>query len=458
MKKCDYCKSTENVQSVQIADKIEGLACKNCRDIYQNKEWKKESFKLIDQVEEYIESFVDPIIEFVEDEGEKPRTICIDFDGVIAEHSDTHEMPTEVITGAKEGLNWLKKHGWTIIIFTCREDDNELQEFLNKFDFPYDHINCQPGKLGPKPLADIYLDDRAIEFDGDWGFALEKIENFCPWHKRGDGIVKLSAKLPSFEMSSGESERYKETLQKFFSQPLETGFENYSNEEIWSWLESLKRYYNKELEEYELRGLTKEDFHDLVITSFIQSGRRDLDLDSIKKSLEMGIYPPISFNELKKVELATLELQDRKISTERPHEIEEVEETFQTMKEVLPFSSSVFAQKIKERRHYLCKTCEEPIADVKPIQYLGGWYHMNCLMPPNIKKASEDSYNPASNFESQIEDDNTKYKNDTNEKEHKPRRQNWYKRDDINEVWQDGDQDEYPREDKFVHKPSKIYN
>lgn len=252
---------------------------------------------------------LDPVINFADDDDVKSRTICVDFDGVIAEHSNCKDLPDKLIDGAEKGLGWLNEHGWEIIIFTCREDNEELRSFLSENSVPFDHINHQPNRNHPKPLADVYLDDRAIEFDGDWGFAIENIENFCPWHK------KKTARLIA---------------------------------------------------------------------------------------------------------------------------------------------------KIKETRHYSCKTCEEPIL-ARPIQYLGGWYHMDCLMPSKeafLRLAAEDSFNPAHNAESEIEDpDDTRHRNDTNQKEHKDRRKNYYNRDDINEVWPIGtDQSEYPSKDKQVHKPSRIYN
>ena len=256
---------------------------------------------------------VNVVVKFADDEDKKTRSICVDFDGVIADASVPYPDIGNLVEGAEKGLQWLHNQGWEIIIFTCREEDDKLRDFLEEHDIPYDHINTQPGRDHPKPFADVYLDDKAIQFEGDWGSTVEDIEEFCPWHK--------------------------------------------------------------------------------------------------KKAVKL-VY------------------------------------------------------KIKETRHLSCKTCKEPIFRDRPIQYLGGWYHLDCLMPPKeasfnptLRLAAEDSFNPSNNNESELEDDDdTSLSNDTNQKDHKDRRKNLYSKDDINEVWPGGGQDEYPREDKYVHRPSKIYN
>ena len=52
----------------------------------------------------------------------------------------------------------------------------------------YDYINCNPnqpvGSDKGKLIADVYLDDRGITFEGNWNDSIEKIINFKTWQKK----------------------------------------------------------------------------------------------------------------------------------------------------------------------------------------------------------------------------------------------------------------------------------
>lgn len=87
--------------------------------------------------------------------------ICVDLDGVIAEGADyPFYADCRVVSGAVEYLESLRDSGWYIIIYTSRwEQDREVTEWwLKAHQIPFDKLI-----LG-KPLADIYLDDKAIRF------------------------------------------------------------------------------------------------------------------------------------------------------------------------------------------------------------------------------------------------------------------------------------------------------
>lgn len=116
------------------------------------------------------------------------KTVCIDFDGVIHDYSkgwqgvDVFDKPIE---GAAKGTMFLKSKGWTIIIFTTRNDTPALREFLDNNHIHYDYINYNPnqpkGSEKGKLIADVYLDDRGVRFNGDWATAVNQIINFVPW-------------------------------------------------------------------------------------------------------------------------------------------------------------------------------------------------------------------------------------------------------------------------------------
>ncbi len=128
------------------------------------------------------------------------KTVCIDIDGTICRHEGWkgEKHFGEIIPGAKEYITRLKHEGWTIIIHTGRNDNKEIEKFLCSNDIPFDLINTSHKQKelnrSGKPLAQVYLDDRAISFKGDWEKAFHEINNFRPWHE--DYPLKLDIPLP----------------------------------------------------------------------------------------------------------------------------------------------------------------------------------------------------------------------------------------------------------------------
>ena len=119
------------------------------------------------------------------------KAICVDLDGTIIDYKQGWKSSSyfgEIVPGAKEALKDLKSKGWHIIIFTTRGENEEVENFLKRNDLIFDYINENPdnpegtGKI--KPYADIYIDDKAINFDGDWSKALSKIYSFSRWEEK----------------------------------------------------------------------------------------------------------------------------------------------------------------------------------------------------------------------------------------------------------------------------------
>lgn len=133
------------------------------------------------------------------------KTICIDFDGVIHDYSkgwqgvDVFDKP---VSGAREGTAALKEQGWMIIIYTTRNDTPALRQWLQENHITYDHINNNPnqpeGSDKGKLIANVYLDDRGILFDGNWEKAVEKTLSFLPWQEPGN---KYSGFLMNFSVA-----------------------------------------------------------------------------------------------------------------------------------------------------------------------------------------------------------------------------------------------------------------
>lgn len=118
------------------------------------------------------------------------KTIAVDFDGVIHGYSkgwnggDLYDPP---VPGTAEALSKLKKEGYTIYIYTTRtnkiyrkkEDPDQqplIESYLKEHGIPFDKV----WNFG-KPMADVYLDDRAVGFRGNWNETLEEVLSFKTW-------------------------------------------------------------------------------------------------------------------------------------------------------------------------------------------------------------------------------------------------------------------------------------
>lgn len=95
----------------------------------------------------------------------KSKTIMVDLDGVVCTEERTFDRPlAKPLDGAREALASLKAAGHTIIIYTGRgwPEYRATKQWLDDHGMAYDQIH-----MG-KPIADIWIDDRALRFT-DWG-------------------------------------------------------------------------------------------------------------------------------------------------------------------------------------------------------------------------------------------------------------------------------------------------
>ena len=115
------------------------------------------------------------------EEATRPKTLAVDLDGTILEYDGWrgHNHFGKPLPGAREALQKLKEQGFVIIIWTTRQNRDKIAEYLKEHGIPFDYINENPH--GPpdcsnKIYADYYIDDRAIEFRGNWQEVLSKIK------------------------------------------------------------------------------------------------------------------------------------------------------------------------------------------------------------------------------------------------------------------------------------------
>lgn len=117
------------------------------------------------------------------------KTVCIDIDGTISHYIEWVDAKTfgEVLPHCAQTIHHLKADGWYVIIYTTRANKDEIGKFLTEHNIPFDAINENPNQpdnaKDGKPYADVYVDDRAIQFDGDWAGAYEKITGFMTWEE-----------------------------------------------------------------------------------------------------------------------------------------------------------------------------------------------------------------------------------------------------------------------------------
>lgn len=119
--------------------------------------------------------------------------IAVDFDGVLHGYSKgwgdgtIYDPP---VPGAAEAMQRLKEMGHTLYIFTTRTNPifkdkdasnaqkKAVEQWLKDHNIPFDKV----WTFG-KPMADIFIDDRAIGFRGNWNQTLDEVTNFTVWTK-----------------------------------------------------------------------------------------------------------------------------------------------------------------------------------------------------------------------------------------------------------------------------------
>ena len=111
---------------------------------------------------------------------ERRPSACIDFDGVLAEYhgwrgADYWGKP---MPGVKLFLQRLVRANVSIIVYTTRTDKKAITAWFKKYKLP------RPDAITHVKIpATIYIDDRAIQFDGDWTTFAKKLQRFTVYWK-----------------------------------------------------------------------------------------------------------------------------------------------------------------------------------------------------------------------------------------------------------------------------------
>lgn len=119
-------------------------------------------------------------------EKKKKRTFAFDFDGVLAKYDGIFRGAEHLGEPHKEvvvAIIKLKKSGHKILVYSTRSS-KILKDYCKKHAIPVDYFNKNPNyKTGNpgKPVASVYVDDRALCYTGQSSEKLIKeLENFKP--------------------------------------------------------------------------------------------------------------------------------------------------------------------------------------------------------------------------------------------------------------------------------------
>lgn len=113
------------------------------------------------------------------------QTVVFDFDGVIHSYTSGWQgvniCNDPPVDGIKEAISDIRKAGYHVAVVSTRYSETQgvaaVSDYMERHGIEFDTVT------GKKPPAIVYIDDRAICFDGKPETLLDKIKTFKPWNK-----------------------------------------------------------------------------------------------------------------------------------------------------------------------------------------------------------------------------------------------------------------------------------
>lgn len=119
-------------------------------------------------------------------------TVVFDFDGVIHSYSSGWKgvdvIPDPPVPGIKEAMKDIHEAGYKIVIVSSRCVCNKGIMAIKEWLFDHGLLKFVDDIQRIKPPAIVYIDDRAICFDGNPSTLLDKINKFTPWYTNKEVI------------------------------------------------------------------------------------------------------------------------------------------------------------------------------------------------------------------------------------------------------------------------------
>lgn len=105
-------------------------------------------------------------------ENNSLKWIGVDWDNCLVDNTGYPDfIPKEPLPGAVEALKRLNNEGYKIVIYTARHwaDYLNIERYCEYYGIPARRIICG------KPLFNCIIDDKNIEFSGDWSEVVDKV-------------------------------------------------------------------------------------------------------------------------------------------------------------------------------------------------------------------------------------------------------------------------------------------
>lgn len=113
------------------------------------------------------------------------KTVVFDFDGVIHSYTSGWKgfdtIPDPPVPGIREAIAEIREYGYEVVVVSARcatpEGHGAIRAWLIDNGIEVDAVKME------KPPAIVYIDDRAICFDGRAESLLRRIMQFKPWYE-----------------------------------------------------------------------------------------------------------------------------------------------------------------------------------------------------------------------------------------------------------------------------------